>query len=150
MFDFKMIRFVGIALLAGAASLTACEDDPVVEDPEPEVATMRLTIGSQTVDVDDTGAVTGGPIALTTAVNPTISVQWLKADGTAETLVTSAEFQLNATPANAAIVTFTRASAFAGTLDGLTAGSTTIEFSLFHLEEMHEDFGPFDVQVTVS
>ncbi|MGE0160321.1 MAG: hypothetical protein AB7T31_12995 [Gemmatimonadales bacterium] len=149
MFDFKQVRFARIVLLAGGMVLAGCNDDPVVED-EPEVATMRLTIGSQVVDVDDTGAVTGGPIALTTGVNPTVTAQWLKADGSAETLVTSGVFELRAEPANTAVVTFTRTGAFAGTLDGLTAGSTQIEFSLFHLEEGHEDFGPFDVDVTVS
>lgn len=48
------------------------------------------------------------------------------------------------------IVTFTRASAFAGTLNKVAAGSTSATFALFHVEEGHEDFGPFPVPITVN
>jgi hypothetical protein len=126
---------------------TACDDETPVE-PEPMVATMRLTVGSQTVDVASNGAVTGGPIVI--SANTAISAQWLLANGMPEPLVTAAEFQLNATPADMGVVTFTRTSAFAGTLNKVTTGSTTIAFALYHIEEMHEDFGPHNVSITVN
>lgn len=146
--DLLTRRLVGIALAGLTLALPACNStNPVVEE-EPEVATMRLTIGAQTVDVDDAGVVTGGPIAI--SANTAVSVQWLKADGSAEDIITAADFQLNVTSDNASFVTFTRTSAFAGTLVRVGAGSTVLRFSLFHTGEGHEDFGPFPVSVTVS
>ena len=146
--DFPMRRLAGVMLLALGIALGGCEDDPVVPDPEPEVATMRLTIGAQTIDIDDTGVVTGGPIAM--SANTAISVQWLKANGTPETIVTAAEFQLDVTTDNASVVTFSRSTAFTGNLVKAAAGSTILRFSLFHIIEGHPDFGPFPVNVTVS
>jgi hypothetical protein len=136
------------ALAAAAVALVAACNNSSEPEPEPEVATMRLTIGAQTVDVSDLGVVTGGPIVI--AANTAISAAWLRADGTADPLVTAADFQLTVVPANTGVVTFTRSSAFAGTLNRVAAGATTIEFSLFHVIEGHEDFGPFDVPITVN
>jgi hypothetical protein len=150
MFDPRK-RHTGFTLLAFCLALGAwgCEDDPVVEDPEPEVATMRLVIGSQTINVDaGTGAVTGGPIAIGSG-NTAVSVQWIKEDGTPETIVTAADFELLVEPANTAIVTFSRTGAFTGNLVGGANGSTTITFGLFHLEEGHEEF-EWPVPVTKS
>jgi len=139
-------RLAGAALFALGLTLAACNSTEPEE--EPEVATMRLTIGAQTVNVNESGVVTGGPIAI--SANTAISVQWLKDDGSVETLVTSADFQVNVTSNNAAVVTFSRSSAFAGTLVKVAAGSSVLNFSLFHVLEGHEDFGPFPVPVTVS
>ena len=143
-------RRIGFALVVFPLALWvgACDDDPVAQEPEPEVATMRLTVGTQTITVSDNGTVTGGPIMVTGTV--TISAEFLRADGTPDPLVTAAEFQLNADPANTGTVTFTRTSEFAGTLTGVSAGTTEIEFSLFHKAEQHEDFGPFPVSVQVT
>jgi hypothetical protein len=139
-------RLARFTLLAVALALPACNStDP---EEEPEVATMRLTIGTQTIDVDDAGMVTGGPIAI--SANTSVSAQWLKADGSPEDLVSGAEFQLDVTSDNASFVTFTRTAAFAGTLVRVGPGSTVLRFSLFHTVEMHEDFGPFPVNITVS
>ncbi len=146
--DFPIRRLVGAAALSLGVALGACEDDPVVVEEEPEVATMRLTIGAQTVDVSDAGVVTGGPIAI--SANTTVSVQWLKADGSVEDVITAAEFQLNVTSNNSALVTFTRTSAFVGTLVRVAPGNTVLNFSLFHPGEGHEDFGPFPVSINVS
>jgi hypothetical protein len=135
------------AMLSALVIGAACSEDEV--EAEPEVATLRLLIGTNdTVLVSDNGTVTSGPIAI--SANTTISAQWLKADGTPETIVTDAVFQLNVIPANSGVVTFTRTSAFAGTLNRVSAGSTTIQFSLFHIAEGHEDFGPFPVSITVT
>jgi hypothetical protein len=141
-------RLAGVVFLAIGLSLAACDDDPVI-DPEPEVATMRLTIGSQTIDVDaENGDVTGGPIAIG-AGNTAVSVQWLKADGTPETIVTATDFELSVTSGNTAIVTFARTGAFTGNLVGGTNGSTVLTFGLFHVGEGHDEF-EWDVPVTKS
>jgi hypothetical protein len=118
-------------------------------EAEPAVATMRLTVGTQTIDVADNGAVT--PAAgITISANTNLTATFLKADGSAETLVTADEFELRVTPANAALVTFTRSGAFAGTLNRLASGSTQLSVELFHLIEQHEDLGPFNVPITVQ
>lgn len=139
------------AMLALSLATGACGDDPMVmdEEEEPEVAIMRLTVGTQTIDVGETGTVTGGPIAIPVG-STAVSVVWLKADGTPEDIVDDVEFQLNVDSNNTSVVTFSRTDAFSGSLVGVGAGSTTLDFSLFHKLEMHEDFGPFPVSVTVS
>jgi hypothetical protein len=137
-----------LALTLGLV-VASCGSDPVDEEPEPEVATMRLTIGSQTYDVDDSGNLTGGPITIPVG-STSVSAQFLRADDTPEPLVTSDVFELRIEPADAAIADFTRGGAFNGTLVGIAAGSTTMDFALFHLDEQHEDFGPFPLSVTVQ
>ncbi|MDA0330327.1 MAG: hypothetical protein O2958_15145 [Gemmatimonadetes bacterium] len=138
------------ALLALTLSLavTACGDDMGPEEEEPEVATMRITVGAQSIDVADDGTVTGGPISLSVG-STSISVQFLLANGQPEPLVTDAVFQVNVESDNAGVVSFTRVGAFDGTLVAGAAGSTTVRLALFHIEEAHEDFGPFPVPVVV-
>jgi hypothetical protein len=141
-------RLLG-ASLALALAHVACDDDPMQAEEEPEVATMRLTVGTQTIDVADNGVVTGGPIAIPVG-STAISVEWLLADGSPADDVDGVEFQLDVQTDNAAIVTFTRTGPFVGTLVGVTPGSTTVEMGLLHVLEGHHDFGPFVVPVTVS
>lgn len=126
---------------------TACKDSTAAEEDEPEVATMRLTVGSQTVTVAENGTVTGGPLRISTT-NQTITAAFLKADGTPETKVNAPEFELAVTGGTG--ITFTRASQFSGSIRGASASTTTVTFSLFHKEENHNDFGPFPVQVQVQ
>ena len=128
-------------------TVTGCSDSPMEGDDEPEVASMRLTVGSQIITVADNGAVTGGPITFTGTVN--VSAEFLRADASPDPLVTDAAFQLNAEPVDGTIITFTRSAAFTGTLTSGAPGSTQIAFALFHKAEMHEDFGPFNVPVTI-
>jgi hypothetical protein len=139
-------RVIAPALIAAAAALACDETTP--PEQEPEVATMRLTVGSATIDVEEDGTVTGGPITI--SGNTSISAAWLKADGTAEDLVTGADFELTVEIANEAFVTFTRTGPFAGTLNRVAAGTTTATLALLHIEEQHEDFGPFPVSIVVN
>lgn len=133
-------------LAASAMALAACSEE---EAHEVEVDFMRITAGAQTVTVNSTGAVTGGPIALNTGVARSISVAFLAADMTSDALAEHAdEFQVSVTvPAG---VTFTRTGPFAGTLTASAAGSYNVGFALLHIEENHEDFGPFNVAVSVT
>jgi hypothetical protein len=110
---------------------------------------MRLTVGAQTIDVDaELGTVTGGPIAIG-AGNTAVSVQWLKDDGSPETIVNATDFELTVEPTNAAIVTFSRTGAFTGNLVGGTNGTTNVTFGLFHNGEGHHEF-EWPVSVTKS
>jgi hypothetical protein len=133
------------ALIPAALLAVACSTEP---DLEPQVATMRIAIGGQTIDVDDAGVVTGGPIVI--AATTSFTVSWLRADGSPDPLVTADEFEVQVVPTNTGLVTFTRTGPFAGSLNRVAAGSTTISFALLHVEENHEDFGPFNVPITVN
>jgi hypothetical protein len=154
MFRMSRIRFRShasvLALFALSSAATACGDDPVIEEPDPaeEVVAMRLTIGSQTITINELGTVTGGPILLPRA-NTTVTAVFLDED---DSIVTGldAEFRLEVTIGNTTLATFTRTGAFSGTLAGVAAGQTTIEFALFHVAENHEDFGFFPVPTTVN
>jgi hypothetical protein len=138
-----------VTALSIATTTAACDDDEEVE-PEPDIATMRLVIGTQTITVNETGTVTGGPILLARNTPTTVTATFLRADGTADPLVTTAEFRLNGTSDHAAVATFTFTSGFSGTITGLTAGTTVLRFSMFHIAEGHADFGPHPVPITVQ
>jgi hypothetical protein len=149
----RTLQALSLALLA--ASTVACSDDELVSsEPEPQVATMRLTVnttaGTSTVNVSENGTVTGGPLLI--ANNGTLTAQFLRADGTPDPIAAGFEFELRMTPAAPANLTFTRTGQFAGTLTvtGLASNATTTaQFALFHIAETHEDFGPFPVTMRV-
>ena len=138
----KVANAVGIVL-----ALLACNSTDA--EPEPEVETARIVLGADTVLVDSDGTVSNGPITIGVG-STAFSVQWLKADGSIETLVDPGEYQLEVASSNPGIVVFTRASAFGGNLVGISVGSTTVDFQLFHVEEGHADFSGHPVQVIVN
>jgi hypothetical protein len=141
-------RRLGVLVFATLAiAATACRDSTDPGDREPEVATIRLTVGSSVVTVAANGAVTGGPLLLTTT-DQTITAEFLRADGTPEPLITSATHRFDVISGSG--ITFTRASAFSGSIRGWTSFTTIIEVLLFHLAENHDDLGPFPVQVRIQ
>ncbi len=133
-----------------ALSMSACKDDATGLDDhdEPEVASVRLTIGGQVITISDNGTVSpSGTIVLPVAAS-TITAEFLDDAGAPIDELSPAEFQLNVTVAPTAAATFARSTTnpFAGTLTPAAAAeNVTVRFSLFHLEEQHEDFGPFPV-----
>jgi hypothetical protein len=137
-------------LLVAALALpfiAACDEDPVEPDEHAEeLAEVRLTVGSQTLTINEGGAqgdltIPNGPSSVTAT--------FLAGDGDAVTL-DGEEFEIRLNTQNAAIVTFTRTGPFAGTLTGVADGSAVVAVSVFHKEEGHDDFGPFNVNVTVQ
>jgi hypothetical protein len=137
-----------VTALSVVITAAACGDDEV--DPEPQVETMRLVVGTQTITVNSSGTVTGGPIVVARNTPTTVTATFLRANGTADPLVTTAEFRLKGATDNAAIATFTFTTGFSGTITGLAAGTTLVRFSLLHIEEDHDDFGPHPVPITVQ
>jgi len=133
--------FLKLAVIAILATGAACDDDTAEPDDEPDVRTIRLTIGAQVFN-----QVRGNPTPVTVARGAnSLNAIFLRADGQVETRVTPNEFELRVTTANNGVLTFTRSSAFAGVLTGVAAGSTTMTVCLFHLQEGHCE--P-DVEVT--
>ena len=146
-------RSISLCATAVLVTLAAgCGDDGVSSDagdPAAQVATMRLVVGNQTVTVRRSdGAVTGGPIAIGPGTT-TLTATFL--DGSGSPVTGLGDLELQITPANAAQLTFTRTSAFGGTLNRLVVApaTTQINVQLWHQDERHADFGPFNLQVSL-
>jgi hypothetical protein len=134
-----------VALTAALSlGLAACS---TTDAHEVEVDLMRITVGGQVVMVNSTGAVTGGPISLVNGVAENVTVEFLDAAMADALAPHASDFQANVTTPGG--VTFARTGPFAGTLTGTAIGTSNTSFALFHIEEGHEDFGPFNVSVTV-
>jgi hypothetical protein len=144
----RQIRALDVVSLAAVPACISQIGGAV--DPEASVSSVRLTVGSQTMTVSSTGAVAGGLITITRPATPAISASFLNAAGAQDPVAHGGNFQLNATSADTATLTFTRTSAFSGTLTGVAAGSTNLNVSLFHVTGGDNDFGPFAVPVTVN
>ncbi len=140
-------RFRRLAALAVVAlALTACKDND--DAHEVDVDFMRITLGAQTVTVNATGAVTGGTLSLSQGVATNVSVAFLNSSMQDALGEHADDFQVTITPG--AGITFARTGPFAGTLTGSTAGTVSVSFALLHIDENHEDFGPFPVNITVT
>ena len=133
------------AVAIAALAFTACSSD---EDAhEVEVDFMRITANGQVITVNSTGAATG-TISIVSGEATPVTVDFLDA-AMADALAEHADdFQVDVTPG--AGITFARTGPFAGTLTGSAAGVVSVSFALLHIEENHEDFGPFPVNTRVA
>jgi hypothetical protein len=140
-------------MVIAIASLSACsDDDPAEPEDEPEIQTVTLTVGASTITIDKTTGAASGQLVVPAGTS-TVTASWKRADGSAEPLVTSAEFELRIVPSNSANASWIPASAFGGSLTttGLTSGqTTTAQVSLFHKEEQHDDFGPYTFTIRIQ
>lgn len=137
-------------LVAATTTLAAgCDDDPAEPvEPEPEVDRVEFTLTTpattRTVTVNTAGVQAGTNTFPAGTTTVTLSARFLKADGTVETLVTAAEFELRQGPTGSTQgVTFRLATgqSFSGTVDGLTnITNNTVMIQLWHKAEGHEDF----------
>ncbi len=140
-------RFAAFAVAALVLGAGACKDSTSPEE-EPEVVTMRITpAGGSAVTVNSTGVVTG-TLSVPAAGSRAFTVEFLNAAGQPDPVVDGTTFQVSVAPA--AGMTFTRTGPFAGTLTAGAAGTVAVQFGLLHIEENHNDFGPFTVNVTVT
>ena len=92
------------ALLAATlVALGACSDDD--HGHEVEVETMRITVGGQVLNVNSTGAVTGGPINLVNGVGEAVTVEFLDVAGADALAEHADDFQVNiTTPAGVTVL----------------------------------------------
>lgn len=139
------LRALWVLPLALALGVTACNDDPT-EPEEPEIGTMRLTVGTQTLTYTEGG----GPTTLMiSGASTPVSATFLDSGGAALTL-DGTEFEIQLIPANTGVLTFNRTTPFSGTLNRVSAGTTVVQIGVFHKLEGHFDFGTFDVSFTVQ
>ena len=146
---FRTLR-VGAAALALTLGAAACgDDDGGPEEPEPQVQTMRLTVGGTAYDFTPSTTPT---ISLRANTATAVTAQFLLANGQPEPLVTAEVFEVRITPTTASDLTFTRTGAFAGTLTTTRAAGQTFSASaaLYHRGDDHNDFGPRPFSVTVT
>lgn len=143
----RLRQLVAVATLA--LGLGACKDSTGLDDEHgEEVHAMKITLANGTsVTVSETGTVTG-TLTIPSGVASAFTVTFLDDAGAVVDDLPASEYQASVAP-NAGI-TFARTGAFAGTLQGATAGTVTVRFGLFHIEESHDDFGPFSVPVTIA
>lgn len=160
-FPFPSRRAPRLLLAALAvAALGAC-NDPVSADDDgddhghaDEVASMRLAVtpagGATTIYALSTnGVLTPSPLRLPVGA-ATVAVDFLDEGGaviTDELHDDEYEFRFTALPAG---VTFARSGAYAGTFSATTAGTGTMRPLLWHLEEGHEDLGPWPIAVQIG
>jgi hypothetical protein len=140
------MKLLAVAALVFAVS---CDSSTEPEEEEPKVTQIRLTFGTQ---APVTYSLASGEVRNVhiPAGATTVTAQWLKADGTTETIATTTDFTLKVVVTGSGLA-WTQASSntFTGTLTATgTVTNATVTFALFHVAEQHEDFGP--VPVTVS
>jgi hypothetical protein len=127
-----------VAALALLSIAAACKDS-TGSDPEPQIASVRVTVGAQVVTISETGQQTG-TLTVPRASTP-VTVAWLRADGSADPVVNSQDFEVRMIAQGSTGISFTPAGPFAGTLAATTSGQKTVRVQLYHLAEQHDEFG---------
>ncbi len=156
-------RLDTLVALALALAVGACDDTDPVGEAEPDIVTMRITVGTAapaTVNVTVDGCVESGPIMIPINTTVPITVVFLDAAGQPDPIasdptvfrLTGSDAPHGAEPApTPATIVWARTGQFAGTLRGSAATTTgSVFFSAFHEEEGHEDAGPCEVPITVT
>jgi hypothetical protein len=147
-------RATTAALVIASLSLVAAcgDDDPTDPEPEPQVQTMTLTAGASSITIDKTTGAASGQLTVP-AGTTTITASFKKADGSVESLVTGAEFDVRIRPATGTPFTWTPNTSLGGSLvtSGVTSGQTIASsVDLYHREEAHEDFGPYNFTIRIQ
>ncbi len=132
----RTLRAAAALALVGFAS--ACNDSTTPE-PEPDVASVRVTVGAQVVTISETGQQTG-TLTIGQGTTP-VAVAWLRADGSPDPVVNSEDFEVRLVAQGSTGISFTPGGPFAGTLNATSAGQKVVQVQLYHLEEAHDEFG---------
>ncbi len=147
-----------LALTAAAILTTACGDDPAAPDDEPDTTRIVLTVGTGATAQTVTWTTANGSVSPATVTSPAgqsrvVTAQFLRADGSADPIVTAADFRLDLTPVTGTGVTVAKTGNLAATLTagGTSGQSVTMTLALFHLGEGHNEYvsGPGALTVSV-
>jgi hypothetical protein len=157
------MKLESLVVAIAALTLAACKDvsDP---DPEPEIETLRLTVSTPnpqtiTIATNPGCAVSNGPITIPINTAVAVSASFRNAAGQPDPIANDfTAFRLSGSdnPTGAeptpspSTIEWTRTGPFTGILSGSAATTGSVQFSAFHLEEGHEDWGPCTVPITVT
>jgi hypothetical protein len=149
MIDVRMRRFIGVVAAIAGLVTAACDDSTTEpEDTTPQISSMNLYVGTDTVSIDADGVVTGDPLQIEGTMD--ITAEFLDSLGVVAVDASTDPYELQVTSADETVVTFTLTDGFTGTLEGLLSGeSTTVDISLYDTEQAMEVFGPLTVTVEV-
>lgn len=138
------------ALVLALAVTAACGNDELPE-PEPEIAEVVFRIdGAVAFTVNGAGVVTSGSTAIPLGVHQ-LRAAAFDEDGNPVDEVADGIFELRGTNVNPATLEFTKGNGLlTGSLNAKQGGSASVRLELWHLEEDHEDWGPFTVQFIVT
>jgi hypothetical protein len=137
------LTFAAVLTLAGAV---ACGDDGTSTEPEPEIAVARITVGTSTVEINNSSGVqTPASLPLTLNQANQMSVRFLGENGQDEPVVADERDVLELRIPNLPTGwTFTRTggsgATFTATITPTQAGSRTLVLQLFSTEHGHEEF----------
>lgn len=146
----------GVAALAMVA--TACDDDPIGPDDEPDTTSIVLTIGTGATAQVVTWTTANGSVApininIPASQTRAVTAVFLRADGSVDPIINVTDFRLDFTATGGSGVTVAKTDNLAGTITtGATVGqSTTFTLGLVHIEEGHNEYattaGAFRVTV---
>jgi hypothetical protein len=123
---------VGAALTLGLVA-SACLDQTLTGDPQLKTFYIIMP-GNDTVAIDvASGNVTSGPMEI--FADASVSGEFFMENEAPDPRVTPQDHQLNMTPANTSIVTFTREGPFNGTFQRVGPGTTTVQFTLIRVSD---------------
>jgi hypothetical protein len=138
-------RFLAtLVLTVFSLGAAGCSDDDPTEPPEeeePDILTVRITVGTNSVTWNRTTGATSGDLVIPSGTS-TLTAAYNRPDGTTETIVTNADFELRIAPVTGSAVAWTPNGAFGGSLvtSGVTSGQVIpVQLQLFHLEEGHAE-----------
>jgi len=131
-------RVMLVAALAVLASGAGCSDSASPAE-HVDVHAIRLTVDTQTVTIEDGGAVTGGPLVIQVG-EIGLTAQFLDRGGELAP-VDPAEYRVEIVSSDENAVTFARQTAFAGTLTGVAAGSAQLAVCLLHVASEQCELG---------
>jgi hypothetical protein len=139
------IRRAAPALFAVLAlSLGACDPESPTDNDHPDVGSVRLTVGAQSITVNEAGAQTG---TLTVPVGESsVAVAWLDSNGAAASFHQVVTMQIVAVGAGTG-VSFVSAGTVGGLLTTTSAGAKTVTVRLIHGD--HTEFSQ-NVTFTVA
>jgi hypothetical protein len=136
-------------LLCGVVSLiaaSACGDDGTPPEEEPEIATARVTVGNNSVEINNsTGVQTPATLPLTVNQANQMSVRFLGADGQDEPIVAderaNLELRIPNLPTGWGFArTGGSGATFTATITPTQTGSRPLTLQLFSIEHDHEEF----------
>jgi hypothetical protein len=154
-------RSLVLGVAVSALTITACGNDGTPPEPEPEIATIRVTVvnsaGTSTVDINTTGAqwvYTPGPVPLRANQVNQVSFRFLGADGQDEPVIVAERANLSLDLSNLATGwTFSptggSGATFTANITPTQPGTFIPVLELFHSEHGHNEVDHV-INVTVT